>query len=100
MGDDKELLDNRDLFNMIRDIEKEMSDTREELNQTRQEIRKYNGLRSDLSEVMDQQKQIWDELTCIRDTESGKELMKERLIKYGGWVVGVLGLLAKLGVIG
>lgn len=69
--------DNKDLFNMIQEL-------RNELHETRVIVKKYNGLRKDMTD-------IFLRLTTIEQKEAGK---KENSISIREWLLAGVAILS------
>lgn len=75
----KDWYNNKELFEMIQGL-------RDDLQETRTVVRKYNGIRKDLSEVMIR-------LTSIEQQRVGKNKIGQAIREWGGWIVAILTLI-------
>lgn len=73
---------NRELFEMINDL-------KEELIETRRVVHEYNALRKDLGNCMQR-------LIAIEQRGAGREALGEALLRWGGWLVGLAGVISAI----
>lgn len=78
----QEWYDNKDLFEMIQGL-------REDLQETRTVVKKYNGIRKDLSEVMER-------LTVIEEQKVGRSQAGQLLREWGGWLATITVLILRV----
>lgn len=81
MEKSKEWYSNKDLFEMLQGLTKD-------LQETRAVIRQYNGLRRDLGETMKKVAEIEDQMT-------GRNQVWDGIRNWGGWIIALLTLLLK-----
>lgn len=82
----KEWYSNKDLFEMVQGLTKD-------LQETRTVIKQYNGLRRDLGETIKKVAEIEDQMT-------GRNQVWDGIRNWGGWIIALLTLLLKgVGVI-
>lgn len=78
---------NKDLFELITGLKSEMKDTRNM-------IRQYNGLREEVGEARKEIDNVKGEVEALQAKAVGRSSFKDDFLKWGGWVIGVLGLVA------
>lgn len=93
---------NNQYLEMIRNLRDDLKDVKNDLQTTREQIRKYNGLKEDMSDYLETQKKIWDKVTRLEDQDEAKNEMSEKirawinlLISISGWLVALISLLIK-----
>lgn len=88
MTDEKDWYNNKELYEMIQGLKEDFQDFRSDLKTTREVIKKYNGLRSDLAEVIQKVK-------SIEERSAGRNQVLEIILKWGGWIVAIFALYLK-----
>jgi|SRR6056297_1073460 len=81
----KDWFDNKALYGLILKLSGQTELLSEKLDQTVKVVEKYNGLREDLI-IVEQR------INKIETKEISKAELKDQLIKWGGWIVGILSL--------
>ena len=76
---------NKDIFDKINSMENKMTEMCGEYQRMREELAKYNGLRGRVREVEGR-------IDKIEHEGSGKNLVGDSVIKWGGWAIAVLTL--------
>lgn len=87
--------DNKDLFEMIQVLKKEMAGLMNDLTQTRQEIKVYNNLRGTLNQTMSELNDLKIEFAESQSKAVGRQSVANGIIKWGGWLIGLVGLFGK-----
>lgn len=84
-----------------------MQDLRSEMKETRVMIKQYNGLREEVqqakskmdkvnNQVHQKMNSVETEIEKIKAEGTGKAKTKDAVIKWGGWIIGVVNLVAYL----
>ena len=94
---------NKDLFELINNMQGNVRDLRAEMKSTRAMIKQYNGLREEVGKTEEEIKKTRDK---IYDVESEIETLKakadgrfsvwEGIRKYGGWFVAIAALIYQI----
>jgi len=80
---------NKELFELINELQKDFQDLRSEMRQTREVIKKYNGLREELGQVR-------QEIDRIKAKTRGKQIVGDAIRNWGGWLFALITLLILL----
>lgn len=81
----KDWFDNKDLYELILKLTGQTELLSEKLDQTVKVVKKYNGLREDLIKIEQR-------LNRIETKNISKLEIKNQIIKWGGWIIGILSL--------
>lgn len=82
MSEKKQWYTNKDLFELITDLQKDMQETRAM-------IRKYNGLYDKVADVK-------KEVDTIQSERKGRQSVGEAIRNWGGWIFGLASFLVLL----
>lgn len=77
---------NKDLFELINKLQKDMSETRTI-------IKKYNGLYSKLDETKRKVDDVEKKVEHVEAVTEGKKNTKESIQSWGGWIFGLVTLM-------
>jgi len=80
---------NKELFELINELQKDFRDLRSEMRQTREIIKQYNGLRKELGQVR-------LEIDQMKSKMTGKQMVWEAIRNWGGWLFALITLLILL----
>lgn len=87
MSEENQWYTNKDLFEQINGMQGDFQNLRSEMKETRNVIKKYNGLREELGAIKEQ-------VNRMEARKEGKLKVYDGIVKYGGWAVGILSMLA------
>ena len=79
----EEWFDNKDLYSLFLKLSSQTELLSEKLDQTIMVVKKYNGLREDFMKIEQR-------LNRIEVEKNSAVEIKDRIVKWGGWVVAIL----------
>ena len=77
---------NKDLFEMVQSLQRDIQATRIEMQETRVAVKQYNDLRRQLG-------QCQQDILSIKKKELGKHAVWDGIRLWGGWVVALAAFL-------
>jgi len=90
MSEENQWYTNKELFEQINNMQQDFQGLRQEMRETRNVIKKYNGLREEMGAI----KEKVDRMEAVK---AGKSNVGKAIREWGGWIVGILGMIAAFG---
>lgn len=85
---------NKDLFELINNMQGDFKNLRSEMRETRIMIKQYNGLREEIGETKKEVQEVKDKVENIESRGQGKKAVFDGIVKYGGWIIAILTMLS------